>query len=89
MHSFWFTDPPFQTANNDEGYKVVAEQPDAVYRIDGETDKISRVVGDLTGPTGLCFSPDEKGLYVVEIQSSGPGLSRERGWQPGTAMQAY
>ena len=64
--SIWFTDPPFQTANYYEGHKVVPEQPDAVYRIDGETGKVSRVVGEIAGPNGLCFSPDEKVLYIVE-----------------------
>ncbi len=64
--SVWFTDPPFQTGNNYEGHKVTPAQPHAVYRIDGGTGKVSRVIDDLAGPNGLCFSPDEKILYVVE-----------------------
>jgi gluconolactonase len=64
--SIWFTDPPFQTANNYEGHKIQPELPDAVYRIDGETLQVTRVIDKIAGPNGLCFSPDEKILYVVE-----------------------
>ncbi|MBA1289323.1 SMP-30/gluconolactonase/LRE family protein [Pseudomonas japonica] len=64
--SIWFTDPPFQTGNNYEGHKITPELPDAVYRIDGQTLKITRVIENFSGPNGLCFSPDEKTLYVVE-----------------------
>nr|BFE96015.1 SMP-30/gluconolactonase/LRE family protein [Pseudomonas brassicacearum subsp. brassicacearum] len=65
--SVWFTDPPFQTGNNYEGHKVTPAQPHAVYRIDGGTGKVSRVIDDLAGPNGLCFFPrTRKILYVVE-----------------------
>lgn len=64
--SIWFTDPPFQSGNNYEGHKVDVELPHAVYRIDGETLKITQVIDDIAGPNGLCFSPDESVLYVVE-----------------------
>ena len=64
--SIWFTDPPFQTINNYEGHKITPTQPHAVYRIDGESRKVTRVIDDINGPNGLCFSPDEKLLYVVE-----------------------
>lgn len=64
--SIWFTDPPFQTGNNYEGHKITPELPDAVYRIDGQTLEVTRVIENFSGPNGLCFSPDEKTLYVVE-----------------------
>jgi len=64
--SIWFTDPPFQTANNYEGHKVTPQLPDAVYRIDGESLAVTRVVESFAGPNGLCFSADEKTLYIVE-----------------------
>lgn len=67
--SIWFTDPPFQTGNNYEGHKIKPTLPDAVYRIDGETLKVSKVIEALSGPNGLCFSPDEKMLYVVEARA--------------------
>jgi len=64
--SIWFTDPPFQLGNNYEGHKVQSELPNGVYRIDGETGAISQVINDVAGPNGLCFSPDESILYLVE-----------------------
>lgn len=64
--SIWFSDPPFQTANFYEGHKITPEMPDAVYRIDGERGTVTRVIEGISGPNGLCFSPDEKVLYVVE-----------------------
>lgn len=67
--SIWFSDPPFQTGNNYEGHKIKPELPDAVYRVDGKTLKITRVIDNINGPNGLCFSPDEKILYVVEGRS--------------------
>lgn len=64
--SIWFSDPPFQANSDYEGHRVKTEQPDGVYRIDGESLAVTRVIGDLNGPNGLAFSPDEKLLYVVE-----------------------
>ena len=64
--SIWFTDPPFQTGNNYEGHKITPELPHAVYRIDPENNKVTRVIDNINGPNGLCFSPDETMLYVVE-----------------------
>ncbi|WP_418138520.1 SMP-30/gluconolactonase/LRE family protein [Marinomonas sp. RS-M-Aa-14] len=43
--------------------------PDAVYRIDGKTGELTQVINNLAGPNGLCFSPDESVLYVVECLS--------------------
>ena len=37
-----------------------------VYRIDGQTGKATIVAEGMLGPNGLCFSPDEKILYIVE-----------------------
>ena len=37
-----------------------------VYRLDAETGEASVVADDVLGPNGLCFSPDETTLYVVE-----------------------
>ncbi len=64
--SVWFTDPPFQLSNDYEGRISKQELPDSVYRIDPDTHDVHRVIDDLAGPNGLCFSPDEKKLYVVE-----------------------
>src|SRR3981081_2354866 len=64
--SIWFTDPPFGLLGNYEGYKAEAEIDANVYRIDGATGKATIVAAGVLGPNGLCFSPDEKILYVVE-----------------------
>jgi gluconolactonase len=65
----WFTDPPFGIAGHWEGDKATPEQPHGVYRIDPHTGRVQRVLDDLAGPNGLCFSPDESVLYVVESRA--------------------
>jgi gluconolactonase len=64
--SIWFTDPPMGIAGHYEGHKAEQELPHSVYRIDGATGVASVVTRELKGPNGLCFSPDEKLLYVIE-----------------------
>ena len=65
-HSIWFTDPPFGLLGHYEGTKAESELPQAIYRIDGDSGEASVVADDVLGPNGLCFSPDERLLYVVE-----------------------
>ena len=74
--SIWFSDPPFQANSDYEGHRVKTEQPDGVYRIDGESLAVTRVIGDLNGPNGLAFSPDERLLYVAE--SGAPDATEPR-----------
>ena len=64
--SIWFTDPPFGILGHYEGHKADPEVQQAVYRVDGETGEASVLADDILGPNGLCFSPDESILYVVE-----------------------
>jgi gluconolactonase len=64
--SIWFTDPVFGLLGNYEGYKAEPELDMNVYRIDGATGKAGIVAEGVLGPNGLCFSPDEKILYVIE-----------------------
>ena len=64
--SIWFTDPPFGILGNYEGHTATPELPTNVYRLDPETRQMSVVAGDVNRPNGLCFSPDERRLYVVE-----------------------
>src|ERR1700723_3101920 len=64
--SIWFTDPFFWLLGNYEGFKATSEIDANVYRIDGATGKAGIVAEGVLGPNGLCFSPDEKILYVVE-----------------------
>ena len=64
--SIWFTDPPFGLLSNYEGMMAEQELPANVYRIDPHSGQTSVVADDVLGPNGLCFSPDESLLYVVE-----------------------
>ncbi len=64
--SIWFSDPPFGILSDYEGHKSEAELMQAVYRIDGQSGVLSVVTTDVLGPNGLCFSPDERILYIVE-----------------------
>ncbi|EKE68445.1 SMP-30/gluconolactonase/LRE family protein [Oceanibaculum indicum] len=89
--SIWFTDPPFGIHGNYEGNKAEPEVPQAVYRIDGQTGQASIIADDVLGPNGLCFSPDETILYIVEsrgqpyrkilaydVTSDGTGIRNKR-----------
>jgi gluconolactonase len=89
--SIWFTDPPFGIHGDYEGNKAEPELPQAVYRIDGQTGQASIVADDVLGPNGLCFSPDERSLYIVEsrgqpyrkilaydVTSDGAGIRNKR-----------
>src|SRR3546814_4399559 len=56
----------FGLLGNYEGNRAESETGQAVYRIDGVTGELGLVADDVLGPNGLCFSPDERILYVVE-----------------------
>jgi gluconolactonase len=59
--TYWFTDPDYGLGKNPK------EQPgNYVYRFDAKTKSITAVVKDFDKPNGLCFSPDEKKLYVAD-----------------------
>lgn len=58
----WFTDPPYGIPK-DQKQEQAANN---VYRLDLATKKLTVVVGDCDRPNGLCFSPDEKLLYVAD-----------------------
>jgi len=68
--SVWFTDPPFGIRGHYEGNQAEPQLEDAVYRWDAATGRLARVADDIRGPNGLCFSPDESRLYVVESRTS-------------------
>jgi gluconolactonase len=64
--SIWFTDPVFGILGDYEGYKSEPEIDANVYRLEPGAHEPSIVAEGVLGPNGLCFSPDEKILYVVE-----------------------
>ncbi|MDH3714242.1 MAG: SMP-30/gluconolactonase/LRE family protein [Gammaproteobacteria bacterium] len=64
--SVWFTDPPFGILGHYEGHRAEPQVGQHVYRVDGDTGEATVVTDDVLGPNGLCFSPDESILYIVE-----------------------
>ena len=64
--AIWFSDPGYGIMSNYEGHKAPFELPANVYRLEPKTGEATVVVNDLDKPNGLCFSPDEKKLYIVD-----------------------
>ena len=63
----WFTDPGYGILSNYEGHKATFELPPAVYRLDPKTNEATIVSsGEMERPNGICFSPDERKLYIVD-----------------------
>lgn len=61
--SIWFTDPIY---GYEQGIRPRPRLPSQVYRFDPATGGI-RVVADGFGrPNGICFSPDEKTVYITD-----------------------
>jgi gluconolactonase len=67
--SIWFTDPPFGLLSWYEGRIAPQEVPMNVYRVDAD-GAMTVVEGEVNRPNGLCFSPDESLLYLVESGTS-------------------
>lgn len=73
--SYYFTDPPYgmpkkekDPSRETDGYGVYRIAPEQA----GVSGKVSIVVGDLTRPNGIAFSPDEKTLYVAQSDPMRP-----------------
>ena len=62
----WFSDPHYGINTDYEGGKQIAELPASLYRLDPRDGSLRIVADDFQGPNGLCFSPDERLLYVAE-----------------------
>jgi len=82
--SIWFTDPPGGLLNvgmvGNDLQKYLDIQ--GVYRISPDGKELTIVTGEFVYPNGLCFSPDEKLLYVncsrerlIRVYDVGPGGS--------------
>jgi gluconolactonase len=67
--SIWFTDPPFGILSDYEGHKAEPELHPNVYRIDGKSGAVTLMADDMNGPNGLCFTPDETRLWVVDSRA--------------------
>ena len=76
--SIWFSDPGYGIMSNYEGHKDTFELPCNVYRLDPKTGAATVVEGDMRRPNGLCFSPDEKLLYICDTSGTeGPEYSHD------------
>lgn len=64
--TIWFSDPPYGINTDYEGGRQAPELPAAVYRLDPADGTLDVVADDFRGPNGLCFSPDERHLYIAE-----------------------
>jgi gluconolactonase len=62
----WFTDPGYGILSDYEGDRAEPELPTRVYRIDPVSGSVQTMIETLERPNGLCFSPDERLLYVVD-----------------------
>ena len=61
--SIWFTDPIY---GSEQGYRAPPRLPNQVYMWRPDTGAI-RVMADGFGrPNGICFSPDEKVVYITD-----------------------
>lgn len=65
--SIWFTDPAF--GPNPSENMAKPDLPHSIYRIDAD-GKSSLLTTAINGPNGLCFSPDESKLYVIEARTT-------------------
>jgi gluconolactonase len=63
----WFSDPGWGITGNYEGDRADEEIGRYVWRIDPSTGAGSPAIDGMDRPNGLCFSPDESLLYVVDI----------------------
>ncbi len=61
--TIWFTDPPYGLPYP---YDSKAQPANYVFRLDPQKNKLTAVVDDFDMPNGLCFSPDEKKLYIAD-----------------------
>lgn len=71
--SIWFTDPPY---GFEQGYRPRPSLPSQVYRYDPQSGSIRAVTDGFGHPNGLCFSPDEKMMYITDTDRwHGSGVS--------------
>jgi gluconolactonase len=67
----WFTDPPYGHRTDLEGHKGESELgQNYVFRFDPRDATLRIVADDFTNPNGICFSPDERRLYIADTGRS-------------------
>ncbi|WP_334174009.1 SMP-30/gluconolactonase/LRE family protein [Pseudoxanthobacter sp.] len=81
--AIWFTDPIYGILSLYEGAPAEPEQPTRnVYRVDPHSGQIAIVADDFGQPNGLCFSPDERTLYIADS-------GRSHGFADGHHVRAF
>jgi gluconolactonase len=67
----WFTDPPYGILSDREGHKSESELgKNYVFRFDPGSGDLRIVADDFDKPNGICFSPDEKQVYIADTGAS-------------------
>jgi gluconolactonase len=61
--SIWFTDPIY---GFEQGIRPKPRLPSQVYRFDPATGSIRAMADGFQRPNGICFSPDEKLVYITD-----------------------
>jgi gluconolactonase len=61
--SIWFTDPEY---GFHQGHRPKPDLPNQVYRYDVEKKSIRAMADGFGRPNGICFSPNEKMVYVTD-----------------------
>lgn len=61
--SIWFTDPIY---GFEQGIRPKPQLPNQVYRYEPETCSIRAMADGFGRPNGICFSPDEKTVYITD-----------------------
>ncbi len=75
-NTIWFSDNGAGTRGNYLGHAAPQEHPFRVYRLDPATNSLTIAIEDMARPNGLCFSPDETRLYVVDTPHDRPKSTR-------------
>jgi gluconolactonase len=72
----WFTDPTYGLEGDHEGSRGRSELPRNVYRFDPKSGALTVAADGFREPNAVCFSPDEKKLYVSDTAGP-PSVIRE------------
>jgi len=65
--TIWFTDPPYGIISDYEGYPGEQEYGGCyVFRFNPKTNRLDIITKNLNRPNGICFSQDEKKLYIAD-----------------------
>jgi gluconolactonase len=61
--SIWFTDPIY---GFEQGYRPEPQLPCQIYRYDPSDGSIRAIADGFGRPNGICFSPDERTVYITD-----------------------